>query len=72
MSLVVVTTHSPDFLGLCPPESIRVVEKLDGVTSISPMLPGHVDAVKKKLLTMDDLLRSQALGGHAGTAGDAA
>jgi hypothetical protein len=36
------------------------------------MLAGHIDAVKKKLLTIDDLLRSQALGGHAGTAGDAA
>jgi len=71
-SQIVITTHSPDFLGLCPPESIRVVEKIDGVTSINPMLPGHIDAVKKKLLTIDDLLRSQALGGHAGAAGDAA
>jgi len=71
-SQVLITTHSPDFLGLCDPESIRVVEKNDGVTTISAMLPGHVDAVKKKLLTVDDLLRSQALGGHAGNAGDAA
>jgi len=36
------------------------------------MLPGHVDAVKRKLLTMEDLLKSQALGGHNGNAGDAA
>ncbi len=69
---VVITTHSPDFLGLCSPESIRIVEKIDGVTGINPMIPGHIDAVRKKLLTIDDLLRAQALGGHAGNAGDAA
>ena len=71
-SQVLVTTHSPDFLSLCVPESIRIVKKNKGVTSVYPMLPGHVDAVKRKLLTMEDLLKSQALGGHNGNAGDAA
>ncbi len=60
-SQVLVTTHSPDLLGLLDPDEVRVVERRGGVTSIAPMEVSQRDAVRERLLSLEEVLRLEGL-----------
>lgn len=61
MSLVVVTTHSPELLDLIPPEGIRVVDRIDGTTRVGRLDVSQLALVKRQLATPGELLRTQGL-----------
>lgn len=58
---VLITTHSPDLLEAFPPEAFRVVEMVDGVTQVGPMLASQRDAIRDRLFTAGELLRIEGL-----------
>ena len=60
-SQVLLTTHSPELLDLLDADDVRVVERRDGETSIAPMEEQQRDAVKKGLLTLGDILRTEGV-----------
>jgi predicted ATPase len=58
-SQVIVTTHSPELLDLMGAEDVRVVDRIDGVTSVAPMAGHQREAVRDGLLTLGDVLRTE-------------
>jgi predicted ATPase len=60
-SQVIITTHSPELLSLLNADEVRVVERHDGVTTVSPMEESQREAVKERLLTLGDLMRMEGL-----------
>lgn len=60
-SQVIITTHSPDLIDRFPIESLRVVEKQDGVTSVGPVSSDQRDIVRRRLFSPSDLLRMEGL-----------
>ncbi|MFO0949681.1 MAG: AAA family ATPase [Isosphaeraceae bacterium] len=60
-SQVLLTTHSPDLLSLLDADDVRVVERRDGVTSVSRMEESQREAVRDRLLTLGDLMRMEGL-----------
>ncbi len=59
---VIVTTHSPDLLDQFDPDVIRVVEMDDrGVTTVSPLSPTQVNAVRDHLFTLGQLMSIEGL-----------
>ncbi len=60
-SQVLVTTHSPELLDLFDADDVRVVERADGVTTVSPLDKTQRDAVRQRLLTLGDLVRMEGL-----------
>jgi predicted ATPase len=58
---VLVTTHSPDLLDLVPIESVRVVQRVGGVTTVSPVEEHQRRLVKENLTTVGELLRTEGL-----------
>jgi len=60
-SQVMVTTHSPDLLGLLDPDEVRVVERHAGVTSVAPLEASQRDAVRDRLLSLEEVLRLEGL-----------
>ncbi|HEX2077142.1 MAG TPA: AAA family ATPase [Longimicrobium sp.] len=62
-SQVLVTTHSPDVLdyGSLPDGAIRVVAKTDRGTSITPVANASREAIRQRLYSPGELLRSDEL-----------
>jgi type I restriction enzyme M protein len=61
---VLVTTHSPDLLdaaGVGAEEEILVCDYRDGTTRIGPMAEAQRDLVRRKLLTVGELMRAEPL-----------
>ncbi len=53
---VILTTHSPQLLDYFPPESIRVVSMKKLESSIGPVAPEQMDALREHLLRPGELL----------------
>lgn len=64
-SQVIVTTHSPELLDQVSAEEVRVVERRDGVTTVQPMAEEQKDLVKRGLLTLGEVLRTEGLKQHS-------
>jgi predicted ATPase len=58
---VVITTHSPDLLDLIAPESIYVVERKQGTTSVSRMDHTQQQLVRDHLTSPGELLRIEGV-----------
>lgn len=56
-SQVVLTTHSPELLDLLEVESIRVVARQNGATTVSPLQNGQREAVRSGLMSLGEMLR---------------
>lgn len=59
---VLITSHSADLLSHFPPESLRIVELVDGESKIAAVRKANLQAIEKKLFSTGDLLRIGALG----------
>jgi predicted ATPase len=62
-SQILLTTHSSDLLDLLDIDAIRVVERRDGVTAVSPVEEAQRSLVKKRLVTTGELVWSEGLRG---------
>lgn len=61
-SQVIVTTHSPELLDLVAPEKVRVVARdVEGRTTVASMDPTQRDTVKKRLMTLGEIMRVEGL-----------
>ena len=60
-SQILVTTHSPELLDLVPIEDVRVVQRVGGVTTVSPVEEHQRKLVKDNLTTVGELLRTEGL-----------
>ncbi len=58
---ILLTTHSPDLLDFLPPESFRVVEKVDGETRVGALANSQIEIVRQHLFTPGELLRAEGL-----------
>lgn len=58
---VIITTHSPDLLDLMAPEAIHVVERRDGVTTVSAMAADQQQLVRDQLTSPGELLRIEGV-----------
>lgn len=58
---ILLTTHSADLLDFLPPESFRVVEKVDGETRVGPLADSQTAIVREHLFTPGELLRAEGL-----------
>lgn len=58
---VIITTHSPELLDLIAPEAIHVVERRDGVTTVSAMDPDQQRLVRDHLTSPGELLRIEGV-----------
>ena len=60
-SQILVTTQSPDFIARVPAESLRVVERVEGVTKIGVVSEAQRETINEELFTAGDLLRIEGL-----------
>lgn len=60
-SQVLLTTHSPELLSLLDADDVRVVERRDGVTTVTMMDEPQREAVSERLLTLGELMRMEGL-----------
>lgn len=60
-SQVVLTTHSPELLDCLAPDNVRVVERVDGETRVYPMRSEQADVVRRGLLSLGEVLRSEGI-----------
>lgn len=58
---VLVTTHSVELLELLDIDDIRVVERRDGVSTVARVKESQREAVKKRLLTVGDIVTMEGL-----------
>ena len=58
---VLITTHSPHLVQCFQPEQIRVATMHDGLTSIRPIHPHQLQAVKEGLLSLEEFMSSEGL-----------
>ena len=58
---IIVTTHSPHFIDHFEPEQVRVVTLKNGVTAVSPMKKTQLEAVKRRLMSMQDFMLAEGL-----------
>lgn len=59
---VIVTTHSPELLDLVQPEHVRVVLRgADGVTSVTRIAPSQREIVKRGLMTLGEVMRTEGI-----------
>ncbi len=60
-SQVILTTHSPELLDCIEPRNIRVVERSDQISYVKEMAKDQKDIVKKGLLTLGEIHRTQGI-----------
>jgi predicted ATPase len=60
-SQILVTTHSPDLISRFSPESLRIVDLVDGKTQIGRISKADMESINEKLFSGGDLLRIGAL-----------
>lgn len=53
---VILTTHSPQLLDHCPPQSLRVVTMDSTETKIGPVAPEQMESLREQLLQPGELL----------------
>jgi len=58
---VLVTTHCVELLERLDIDDIRVVERRNGVTTLAPVRHDQRDAIKKRLLTIGDVVNMEGL-----------
>ena len=58
---IIVTTHSPHFIDHFQPEQVRVVTLDAGLTKVSPVKKTQLEAVKRKLMSMQDFMLAEGL-----------
>jgi len=58
---VVITTHSPELLDLLDTDSVRVVARHNGATTVEELDEDQRDAVKSGLFSLGDVFRSEGL-----------
>ena len=58
---VLITTHSPELLDLIPIDAVRVVQRVGGVTTVSPVEEHQRRLVRANLTTTGELLRTEGL-----------
>ncbi|HEU4409505.1 MAG TPA: AAA family ATPase [Polyangiaceae bacterium] len=63
---VVITTHSPELLDLLPPESLRVVERIDGATTVKELAADQRTMIRERLFSTSELLSAEGLRGEPG------
>jgi predicted ATPase len=66
---VLLTTQSPDVMDLADIDSIRVVERKDGTTTVSRVEARQRDLVKKQLFSTSELLHAEGLRPEGSTDG---
>lgn len=60
-SQVLITTHSPELLDLVEPENVRVVERRDGITTVTEMEKEQTDVVRRRLMSLGELQRTEGI-----------
>lgn len=60
-SQVLLTTHSPDLLELLDADTVRVVERHDGATTVEPLEDSQRAVVREGLFSLGEVLRSEGL-----------
>jgi predicted ATPase len=58
---IIVTTHSPHFIDHFEPEEVRVVTLDDGLTKVSKVKGTQLEAVKRRLMSMQDFMLAEGL-----------
>jgi predicted ATPase len=58
---IIVTTHSPHFIDHFEPEQVRVVTLEDGLTKVSKVKKTQLEAVKLRLMSMQDFMLAEGL-----------
>lgn len=58
---VLVTTHSVELLELLDIDDIRVVDRYEGVTKVAPVRSDQRESVRKRLLTVGDIMTMEGL-----------
>lgn len=61
VSQVLVTTHSPELLDLLEPKYVRVVQRCEGITQVTRMDPSQEAVVRKGLLSLGEVLRTEGI-----------
>jgi len=60
-SQIILTTHSPDLISLFKADELRIVERVEGVTTIGPITDANRATINDQLFSGGDLLRIGAL-----------
>ncbi len=60
-SQILITTHHPDMVDRFSSDTLRVVEKVGGMTRIGPVDRGQCDILKQKLFSPGELMRIEGL-----------
>lgn len=60
-SQIIVTTHSPQFMDLVDAEDVRVVQRIDGTTTVRRMAKRQRGAVRSGLLSLGELMVTEGL-----------
>jgi predicted ATPase len=58
---IVLTTHSPHLVDHFEPEEIRVVSLEDGLTKVSPIKATQMEAVKQRLMSLEEFMLAEGL-----------
>jgi predicted ATPase len=58
---IIVTTHSPHFIDHFAPEEVRVATLDSGLTKVSRVKQTQLEAVKRKLMSMQDFMLAEGL-----------
>ena len=58
---IIVTTHSPHFIDHFEPEQVRVVTLQNGATTVSRVKKTQLEAVKRRLMSMQDFMLAEGL-----------
>lgn len=58
---LMITTQSPDLIARFSAKSLRVVERVDGITHVGPVSEMQRNAIEQQLFTSGDLLRLEGL-----------
>ena len=58
---IIVTTHSPHLIDYFQPEQVLVVSMKNGTTKVSELKKTQVEAVKRRLMTMQEFMLAEGL-----------
>ena len=58
---MLLTTHCVELLERLDIDDIRVVERRNGVTTVAPVREDQRDAIKKRLMTIGDVVSMEGL-----------
>lgn len=58
---VIISTHSPDLITYLPAKSLRVVDKVLGITKIGPISKEQYDTIAENIFSAGALMRSSGL-----------